>query len=193
MTTTTCPPPTTEHPLLRAARGDAGAWTELHRRYDRLVRGVARRQGLCPSDVDEVAQRTWLRLLEHAAEVRDPLRLPGWVSTTARREGLALRHERWRQQPVADVPEVAARDDAEDALDRLERERRAGALHAAVRLLPAHQRRVVRALLAHPDASYVELAALLGVPVGSVGPTRQRALRRLRLLLDPSLAAAAAA
>ena len=56
------------------------------------------------------------------------------------------------------------------------------------------QRAVLAELLGREDKSYLDLSRRLGIPVGSIGPTRQRAVSRLRLdpRLDPRLDALSA-
>ena len=44
-------------------------------------------------------------------------------------------------------------------------------------------RRLAEVLTASPPFSYQEVSATLGIAVGSIGPIRQRCLRRLRVLL----------
>src|SRR6188472_2882804 len=66
--------------LVRAARaGDAAAWTRLVERLDPVVRRIPRSYRLAPSDVDDVAQDTWLQLFTHIDSLREPAALPGWL------------------------------------------------------------------------------------------------------------------
>src|SRR4051812_2780059 len=69
-----------------AARGDQRAWQMLVARYAATVRHVARRHGLRAVEQEDVAQQTWMRLVEHIDRVREPLALGGWLATTARHE-----------------------------------------------------------------------------------------------------------
>src|SRR5215218_6556750 len=71
-----------------AAAGDDHAWTLLQDRFTKRIRAVARGYRLAPQDVDDVAQTTWLRLLEHIGAVRDANAVGAWLETTARRESL---------------------------------------------------------------------------------------------------------
>jgi RNA polymerase sigma factor (sigma-70 family) len=165
--------------LARAAAGDEAAWSALFARFDPLVRGVARRHRLNDFDQQEVGQRTWLRLFLHVREIRDAEALPGWLMTTARRESLRLLAGR-RDVLVPDAPE-SARELAGSGLDELlvAGERRS-ALHAALATLPVHQRTLLELLVTEPSLTYDEVGRALGIPRGSIGPTRRRSIARLR-------------
>jgi RNA polymerase sigma factor (sigma-70 family) len=169
--------------LVRAAsRGDERAWSVLVRRLEPAVRAVARRHRLGHADQEEVVQRTWMRLVAHVGCIRDPAALPGWLTTTARRESLSLLSRR-REVPVEEPrPDDAAPTDVHERL--LDEERRA-ALLCALDALPPRQRALMRTLVARPAMSYDQLSVALGLPRGSIGPTRQRSLARLRR--DPHL------
>jgi RNA polymerase sigma factor (sigma-70 family) len=170
-------------PLVRAAaRGDERAWSELVRRLEPAVRAVARRHRLGHADQEEVVQGTWMRLVAHVDGIRDPAALPGWLTTTARRESLSLL-SRPREVPVEDpLPGDTAPTGVDERV--LDEERRV-ALHCAVAALPPRQRALMRTLIARPAMSYDQLSVALGLPRGSIGPTRQRSLERLRR--DPHL------
>ena len=170
--------------LAAAARGDEANWNALVARFTARVRAVARRHRLAPHDIDDVLQSTWLRLLEHIGSVREPAALGGWLDTTARRESLRLIHKAKRERP--DESAVACDQAVEPIAERelVAREQRAALAAAVERLLPA-QRSLIEMLLAHPTMSYIEISAALGMPIGSIGPTRARSLARLRR--DPEL------
>src|SRR4051812_26260193 len=72
--------------LVSAARaGDRAAVARLVEHFDAMVRGVARSYRLQPADVEDVAQATWIDLLEHIDAIRCPAALGGWLATVARR------------------------------------------------------------------------------------------------------------
>ena len=184
-----CAAGTNADPALRrtvaaAAAGDERAWQALVVRFTGLVRGIARSYRLGPADVDDVAQETWVRLLRHIAQVQEPTAVAGWLATTTRREALRALQRTTREVPAAVVPDTGETD-AGDPLEDLIAEEARAAVHGAVARLPACQRALVRTLLTRPHAGYDEVADRLGRPRGSVGPTRGRALARLRE--DPDL------
>jgi RNA polymerase sigma factor (sigma-70 family) len=160
-----------------AAGGDQAAWNRLVERHSSLVWGVARAHRLSGSDAADVVQTTWLRLIEHLPQIRNPDGVGAWLATTARRESLrALRHAR-RCEPteqVEAVAEVAGLD------ARLLRDERDAAVARAFARLPARDRALLRLLTLDPALSYEEIGAALSMPIGSIGPTRGRALERLR-------------
>jgi RNA polymerase sigma factor (sigma-70 family) len=165
--------------LAAAARGDQRAWNLLVRSQSPMIRGIARRHRLSEADQEDVVQRTWLTLFRHVDEVRDPAALAGWLATTARRECLGVLAASKREILVDEPSRV---DDADAApIDEtvIQRERQA-ALHVALNSLPCHQRELMLTLLAKPAATYDQLSVALGIPRGSIGPTRQRCIARLR-------------
>jgi RNA polymerase sigma factor (sigma-70 family) len=164
--------------LARMADGDQSAWRRLIDEYDGLVRSVAASFRLQTADVHDVAQTTWLRLLQHVRAIRDPERLAGWLAVTAAHEALAVlrRSSRLRPLPMVDETPDATVDPAKDAADRDE----ARGLWAAVAELSPRQQSLLIALFRDELDSYNDVAAKCAMPIGSIGPTRARALARLR-------------
>ena len=172
-----------------AAAGNERCWEQLVQRLSPLVRNVARGHRLSPSDIDDVCQSTWCALVAHLSALRDPERLPAWLATTARRESLRTLARAQRQLPYGDdLPEPEPDTASPD--DQLLRRERDVALWAAVGSLQPRDQTLLRLLVADEDASpersYRHVADTLGVAVGSVGPTRGRALARLRGVLADS-------
>jgi RNA polymerase sigma factor (sigma-70 family) len=162
-----------------AAAGDGDAMETLVRRYTPMVRAVAGSYRLGPADVDDVVQETWLRLLTHIGRLQEPAAIGGWLATTARREALRALQCATREVSCAEPPEPDAapcRDIVEEVAGG-ERER---ALRAAIERLPLRPRTVLEALMSEAAEGYAAVARKLGVPVGSLGPTRARSLERLR-------------
>jgi RNA polymerase sigma factor (sigma-70 family) len=170
--------------VCRATAGDEHAWHHLVGEMDRVLRSVARRYRLGSADVEDVVQTTWLRAVEHATRLNDPAAIAGWLVVTARREAMRTLQRGVREVLVDDVGAIDELDPASLEAAAIEGERRA-ALHSAVQRLSGRQRRLVSTMLADPAHSYERLSSLLDMPVGSIGPTRERALARLRE--DPEL------
>ena len=164
--------------LARMADGDQSAWRRLIDEYDGLVRSVAASFRLQTADVHDVAQTTWLRLLQNVHAIRDPERLAGWLAVTASHESLAVlrRASRLRPLPVADGIPDATVDPAKDVANRDQ----ARVLWAAVAELSPRQQCLLIALFRDELDSYGDVAARCAMPIGSIGPTRARALSRLR-------------
>ena len=169
----------------RARASGAAAWECLVARLSVLPWSVARAHRLPEADSADVVQSTWLRLLENLDAVSNAERLPGWLATTARRE--CLRSLR-RSGQVLPVDQLTAHDLPDERLEPLD----AGLLRAerdlqpwgAFTELPAGCQALLRLLLAAPAPSYEDLAVALGRPLGAIGPTRGRCLRRLRVALE---------
>jgi RNA polymerase sigma factor (sigma-70 family) len=159
-----------------AAGGDAGAWRELVRRYERLVWHMARLEGLDEIDARDAAQATWLRLVEHLAGLREPERLASWLAITGRREAVRLRTRSRRLRPTDpwELPDEPSGEQVE--ADVLEQERSKALLAALGRLSTACQA-LIRLLIC--ETSYEDISVALGIAVGSIGPTRARCLARL--------------
>jgi len=180
----------TEALVAAAADGQPQAWRELIDRYAVLVRSVCRSHRLSDADADDVAQLTWLRAVEHIGRLRDPERFGAWVATTARRECLRVLQGRKRVVPTCDEvrnPLFAAHVDEDDIA--LAAERRV-AVRQALRVLPDRQRTLLRLLHSESEPSYEDIGRRLGMPIGSIGPTRGRALERLRKEMHAPLPAA---
>jgi len=181
--------------LVRRARaGDQAAWEALVEQFTQLLWWVARRHGLTVADGADAVQMTWLRCVEHLDRIREPAFLPAWLITTCRRECLRILRLPHRFPPTdTDDPATAVMmsqgdmrgDPSAEAVLAAERD---AAVREAIASLPERQRRVLNALMDSDgtDQSYADMAASLGMPVGSIGPTRGRAMHRLRR--DPSLA-----
>ena len=162
-----------------AAEGDQAAWSEIVDRFQGLVWATARAHRLSRADAADVAQTTWLRLVEHLGRIREPERLGAWLATTARRE--CLRHIRLHGREVpsdeADVFESQSDDAPELALLAAERDT---ALWRAFGKLSQRCQALLRLLVSQEEPSYEEIGDALDMPVGAIGPTRMRCLERLR-------------
>jgi RNA polymerase sigma factor (sigma-70 family) len=160
-----------------AMRGNPSSWQEMVRRYTPLVRSVCRRYGMAAADTDDVAGVVWLRMVTHLADLRTPAALPGWLSVTTQRECLALlRH--YSRQTCHDEWDIADTQPQPDA--RLLQLERRTALQHAIATLPDRDRHLLSMLFCDPPTSYTRISTTLRIPVGAIGPTRQRCLGRLR-------------
>jgi RNA polymerase sigma factor (sigma-70 family) len=165
--------------VARAAEGDPRAWDELVDEYGGLVWGVARAYRLSAADAADVSQITWQRLVEKIDRLHDPARVGAWLATTAGRQCMQVLRRSARVIPQSDdLPEQAS--DAPPADASLLADERDSALWRAMAALPARDRRLLRMLVSDPAPSYAEISAALDMPIGSIGPTRARALDRLR-------------
>jgi RNA polymerase sigma factor (sigma-70 family) len=175
--------------VTRARNGDQQAWDALVERYASLIWSICRRYQLGSADAEDVAQAVWLKLVDHLDHLRTPAALPGWLSTTARREcarvlRLAGPLRAWeRVSAIENIPDTQTAT-AEQELLAAERH---AALHEAFTRLPPGCQQLLGLLIEDPALPYAEIGAKLGIPAGSIGPNRSRCLDRLRR--DPVIAA----
>jgi RNA polymerase sigma factor (sigma-70 family) len=162
-----------------AAAGDQRAWEALVTRFTPALRAAARGFRLAPADVDDVLQATWLAALRHIGRLQKPEALGAWLLVTARRESLRSL-QRGVREFVTDDPPCPVAPEAESPERVVIESERRGAVEAALRRLPRRQRLLLSAQLSRPGSSYAELSTRLDMPVGSIGPTRERAIGRLR-------------
>jgi RNA polymerase sigma factor (sigma-70 family) len=145
---------------------------------------VARSQGLAAEEAADVVQTSWLELLRRLAEIRSPQALTAWLVTTTRREAWRVR-SRSRQRPPEPDPTDASPADLDERLLTIERD---ATLWRHFRRLPERCQELLRVLAQVDRPDYSVVAEALGMPRGSIGPTRGRCLAKLRALLtaDPA-------
>ena len=179
--------------VARCRSGDAGAWKALVERYQRLVYAIVRRIGLDNHAAADVFQTVFSRLIEHLPRIEDPTRLQAWIVTCAKRE--ALRQRQLGLRTVSMSREDEGSDDgapdweppdpspvAEEALEHLQQ---VNGVRIGLERLDERCRSLLMLVFRDEDEtlSYQDVAARLGVPVGSLGPTRARCLDKLRRLV----------
>jgi RNA polymerase sigma factor (sigma-70 family) len=165
----------------RATAGEREAWNELVRRFSGLIWAIVRQHRLGGEDAHDVTQVVWLKLLESLGSLREPSRVGGWLVTTTKRESLRVIRLRRRTVPAADEP-LETQADPSALPDELVAERDyQRAVFAVVRKLGLRCRQLLE--LSAFKLPYQEIAELLNMPVGSIGPTRMRCLNQLRELL----------
>jgi RNA polymerase sigma factor (sigma-70 family) len=170
--------------LIEAADGDQRAWDSLVTRYSGLIWATVRSFRLGDADAADVFQATWFRLVEKLNQIRDGAGLGAWLATTARNEAIDVIRRRGREAPVQYEDQLAGvRSTSGLPEEAVLRDEEGRLLWQAVHKLPERCARLLRAMGADPIPSYAELAAALGMPVGSIGPTRARCLETLRGLL----------
>ena len=170
-----------------AAAGDRDAWDALVAGFGRLVFAIATAHRLSAADAAEVSQTTWLRLVENLDRISHPERLGGWLATTARRESLRLLRLHGREVLTEDESRLEPEDGGRVPTPRtpeavmldLDRDHRLWRAFAGL----SERCQILLQLVVVVAPPYAEIAEVLGIPVGSIGPTRARCLDRLRRLL----------
>jgi RNA polymerase sigma factor (sigma-70 family) len=164
-----------------ALSGDRGAWNSLVDRFAPLVRAVISRFRLTIADADDVSQNVWLSLVEHLKDIRDPRALPGWIVTTTKNEALRVLSAQRRTQPVdPQADNHFERVDHTDVAENILRLERRQAVRSGLADLVPKQRDLLLLILQDPEISYLKISEELGIPTGSIGPTRGRSLERLQ-------------
>ncbi len=168
--------------VTRAAKGDKHAWDALVERFIPLIWSICRRYRLGDADAEDVSQNVWLHLADQLDKIRDPAALPGWLATTTRRECLRVLRTARGQLTARHLldAQVTADDQAGTAEQELLRAERQATLREAFAALPPSGQRLIALLLEYPPMPYAQISARLGIPVGSIGPTRRRCLDKLR-------------
>lgn len=171
-----------------ASSGSRSAWEELVDEYFGLIWSIARNHRLSDGDSHDVNQTTWLRLIEHIDRLSDPSRVGPWLATTARRESLRVLRQAKRQVPLADwedgeVPDLIDLTNVDVGAAVMQAEQ-AEEVRAALHQLSPRDQALMSLLMLDPAPSYGEVSAALGMPIGSIGPTRGRCLLRLRAIID---------
>ncbi len=178
----------------RCLQGDASAWQQLVARYARLVHSIPARYHLTGAEVEDIGQEVFLALAQNLAQIEDPERLPAWLITTARRLSWRVWQKHKQEQPAVDgdltdlewahtAQTVSQR--APTMADLLAGWQRAETLTQGMTRLQERCRALLTLIFLDPDEpSYDEISERLGIPKGSIGPTRNRCLQQLRTILD---------
>jgi RNA polymerase sigma factor (sigma-70 family) len=177
--------------IRRCRRGSVGAWHQVLNRYERLVFSIPLRYGLSREDAADVAQLTFTVLVENMDKLADDSRLGAWLATVARRNTWR-KLERNRREIASEHLEGASL--AENAVllgksdaESVEHWELTDWLDTGLSQLSEKCRNLLKALYFQPElASYAEVAEHFGMPLGSIGPTRARCLKRLKRVLGGS-------
>ena len=144
---------------------------------------VARSSGLNPAQAEDVIQSSWLALVRASSSISEPQAVFAWLLTTTRREAWRVA----RVPPEVELPEaaVARGPTSEDVAESDDLNRR---LWTHVRALSPRCQTLLRVIAYSSRPDYATISAALGMPVGSIGPTRGRCLSTLRRALanDPA-------
>lgn len=167
----------------RWVAGDPAGLDDLVAVMTPVLWHVVRAYRLSEEMAEDVIQTTWLALVRKRASILDPVAVGGWLTTTARREAWRVSGGSSNTTPVEDddlAPLLPRQRSAEESVVQEDEGNR---LWAAVDTLPERCRRLLRIVAFENRPDYRELATDLGMPVGSIGPTRGRCLAKLRVAL----------
>lgn len=174
-----------ERLLGRCQRGDADAWAKLIEETSDLVWSVARRQGMNDDDAGDVFQGTYLALHGSLANMRSGQALPKWLGVTASRECHRVRRRKARLSSADPEPVLAqVIDETESAETRTQSDVDAFLARRGLAELGGRCQQLLEKLYFADDVDYAEVSRELGMPVGSIGPTRARCLAKLKKILE---------
>lgn len=170
--------------LSAAGEGNPAAWEEIIHRYGGLVRAKVCSFRQQDADALDAVQMTWLRLAENCHRIQFPERLGGWLATTASRECLRILRQTKRTSYAAEAMIGNVADPSTGPEQHFIDADTAQELWNLVAELPPRARSLLRALFTDAPLPYSEIAHTIGIPIGSIGPTRARALQQLRRMAD---------
>lgn len=171
--------------LFRAYReGDEARMGELVGMLTPILWHTARAQRLERESAEDVVQSAWLALVRSSDTIADPQAVLGWLITTVRREAWRVMKRDGRAEPTEfEDDDVVARV-SERPEERVLADDDAGRLWQHLARLPDRCQALLRVIAFADRPDYAAVAQALGMPVGSIGPTRGRCLAKLRAQLD---------
>jgi RNA polymerase sigma factor (sigma-70 family) len=175
--------------------GDRASFDDLVTMLTPLLWHTVRGTGIDPVAAEDVVQTTWMRLLHSSASVRDPQTVVKWLLTAVKREawrvGKRARVEMLKTASLVgdegdEIAGLPAREDQvpDELVFQHDRQRR---LWGHIEALSPRCRELLRVIAFADRPDYALIAESLGMPIGSIGPTRGRCLAKLRqdLAADP--------
>jgi RNA polymerase sigma factor (sigma-70 family) len=160
--------------------GDDGGLDDLVRLLSPVLWQVVRATGLDRDRAEDVVQTTWISLVDHAESITSPQGIAAWLCTSARREAWRAGRQATRERPVDDQVLAHGLPDHESPERQVILDDDAALVRDCLSRLPERCQKLLPILAAGPRPNYTEVANTLGMPVGSIGPTRGRCLEKLR-------------
>jgi RNA polymerase sigma factor (sigma-70 family) len=174
--------------LASAARqGNEAALGAIVTELSPLLWQVARGAGLNFSDAEDVLQTVWMRLLAHLDDIHTSAALTAWLVTTTRREAWRVSAGERRQLPADNEMFSMLPDQGPGSEEQVIVDDQRRILWQAIGQLSPRCQELLRIIAFVPRPDYTAVAAELGMPTGSIGPTRARCLAKLRALLAGDL------
>lgn len=170
--------------FVRWRDGEARAMDGLVRLMTPVLWHVVRAYGLDRALAEDVVQTTWMTLVRRHESIADPRAVSGWLTMCARREAWRVGKLQRRADPTETEnlePRLPTAQPAEHTAVLTDQQR---ALWRAVGQLNERCQRLLRVIAFEERPDYARIAADLSMPVGSIGPTRQRCLVKLRARLE---------
>ncbi|HBX79981.1 MAG: sigma-70 family RNA polymerase sigma factor [Propionibacteriaceae bacterium] len=159
---------------------------DLVRLLTPLLWHTARSQNAPAAIAEDAVQTAWLRLIDTAGSIADPRAVTSWLVVTVKRETWRLMRLEGREaEPAIGLPDVPTERTPEATAVLSERQR---TLWRHITALSPRCQALLRVIAYAAQADYAEISGALGMPMGSIGPTRGRCLAKLRdtLMADPT-------
>jgi RNA polymerase sigma factor (sigma-70 family) len=170
-----------------ARQGSEEALGQIVTELTPMLWQVARAAGLSAGDAEDVVQTVWMRLIAHLDDIHTSAALTGWLVITARREAWRVCAAGRKQLPADTESFDALPTRGPGAEEQVIIDDQRRTLWRAISQLPGRCQELLRIIAFVPRPDYAAVAAELGMPIGSVGPTRGRCLAKLRTLLASTL------
>lgn len=148
-----------------------------------LLWNTARAQGADQQTAEDAVQTAWVRLIESGDSIKEPRAVLQWLVVTTRRETWRMVRQKRRVQGEESMPlDAVAEGPGPETLAVLTE--RQHVLWGHLHTLPEKCRALLRVIAFAERPDYAMIAEALGMPVGSIGPTRGRCLAKLRAALS---------
>jgi RNA polymerase sigma factor (sigma-70 family) len=185
--------------LIAAQSGEEDAWQRLMAQYQPLINKIIRRHRLSLWDGEDVSQYVWMQLVDQAGRLREPRAVAGWIATTTARRCCLVLRQRKRSISIDPIDGLGMDSNGNTAVwesehsgvdDDLLRAERRRAVRQGLAELTAEQQKLLLLVAQEPALPYREIGRRMGMPIGSIGPTRARLLKKLegslavQLLMD---------
>lgn len=171
----------------RCVDGDETAWAVIVDRYKRLIYSIPLKYNLSHEEAGDIFQAVCVELVTELPKLRKPEALKAWLVRVTQNKSLKSKHRARREVRWDDATDEAesVADDAPGAAGVIEQVQREQSVREAVAELPERCRELVRLLFfgEQPPPPYAEVAARLGLAVGSIGFIRGRCLKKLEAAL----------
>ena len=164
--------------------GDSASWGILVDRFQALVWSSIYRVGLRNEDAEDIFQKVFLILHKNLDRIESAVALPKWLGTTAAREAIRLHRSNRDKSTIAldaieNLDELLASEDA--SIEKITvAAAESDAIRKIIGQLPGKCPELLSLLYSDVECSYDEVKTRLGIPIGSIGPTRSRCIERLR-------------
>ena len=168
--------------------GDQARMGDLVRILTPILWHTARSSRLDAATAEDVLQTVWLTLVRKSDTITEPLAVLQWMVVSTKREAWRVAKNQVRFKPEDLEATTVAASDGESIEDAVLRDESDGRLWKHIAALPERCRTLLRVIAFADRPDYAELARALGMPQGSIGPTRGRCLAKLRIALaqDPN-------